>query len=1106
MTVSSNGEEKVKEGSISEVSNSDVEKISNGTNETEPQTEAQSDVERVMAPSISFSLPPPTSQEAPRECAMERRGGHIESVYDAQSRRTSYKTKSGVTQGSKRLSSLEMRRLPVDVLLKPEIGDNESVLSDDFHAGPKKKETVGAKKGILHLLCLRPGYSLRTQLLSSFGSLSAITIVAVVTTCIIVAHASGANVKETNENAFAKVAAETQRLTARYLAEQLSEKLILTDAVRLLYEATQDRFAGYPSASDDNVPFKDSVTGEQIYPINFPPLPLEWSLEANVNQGNYDEHFHGQDYFRTRPVSTASCSFLMKGICDPDETDPNGDSYWENCTDANNDITTGGVLEPTNTTELIYSKGKDLVPLIKAIHESRGVIRDVGIFFANDGAGASINYPHYRISTQATYPSTGCEWMNTPNFYDPSRTIGSQEMIDRCSPEGEVVSSRIYSPVERGWCVDQALNPDRIRFDSGRDAWDNTSWLLTMGRAVYDRITNDFVACTYVGISLFLLDEELREAVVVKGEKIALVKLDVNGTVVGSSMQEDRNEVDSSSYIYNVDFDITRDDYDELYNLVEFSVKWEPAAVKQKYSEFAVQGSNFFVTAYPVPPIPREYDETYEPLFLVFVATPNEFVFSAVEDARQVVDDRVRKVTVFSVAAGAIGLIISLITIYVMADMLTKPLRKMNKVASEIVSNFGDPTKENAIGTENDPVSKEASCTPKTELSDVVEEFNKMVESFSGTSMVKTQRHKSHEVYNMFALHRDFTKLYKSRAESGFKYAVNDTAFPEEDTAADDESIAFVNCGTNMIDDHDTFTTGRSAPNPSKGVRFSSPLFLWIVALIVTPLLVVNVIITAVSLSTVSREFIESVELAEDSFFDVQKTKLEVHSGLRADLAAALTARATNDLHVMARYANWLMFGGVNTSDSFTQMSSGIEECKSFSDTLECPFVQDNLVCDCAWNDDRIGTCQAYPEDTRQLQELFWVCQSDSASPNGDRFTNSYPDVANSPDTTEWWDDQLQVPGFDTAQNGTRFDSTFARLKTASSIPIFQPIYNYHEVKEDTLAAYVAYEADGMFVGYDGCTTNLHVDLTGFESTVENEAASLRPEICPLGKFGYDPR
>lgn len=76
--------------------------------------------------------------------------------------------------------------------------------------------------------------------------------------------------------------------------------LFFAEAGSIIAEATKDRFVGYPSmegwAEDRYVPFLDTESGLNIYPLNADPLPLEWNLTGNVNPTNFAEHMP----YRTR--------------------------------------------------------------------------------------------------------------------------------------------------------------------------------------------------------------------------------------------------------------------------------------------------------------------------------------------------------------------------------------------------------------------------------------------------------------------------------------------------------------------------------------------------------------------------------------------------------------------------------------------------------------------------------------------------------------------------------------------------------------------------------------------------------------------------------------
>jgi hypothetical protein len=51
----------------------------------------------------------------------------------------------------------------------------------------------------------------------------------------------------------------------------------------------------------------------------------------------------------------------------------------------------------------------------------------------------------------------------------------------------------------------------------------------------------------------------------------------------------------------------------------------------------------------------------------------------------------------------------------------------------------------------------------------------------------------------------------------------------------------------------------------------------------------------------------------------------------------------------------------------------------------------------------------------------------------------------------------------------------------------------------------MSFDFDGLFTGYTGCMYQ-NTFVASFQSSEENHAAEISPELCPLGKYGYDPR
>jgi hypothetical protein len=256
--------------------------------------------------------------------------------------------------------------------------------------------------------------------------------------------------------------------------------------------------------------------------------------------------------------------------------------------------------------------------------------------------------------------------------------------------------------------------------------------------------------------------------------------------------------------------------------------------------------------------------------------------------------------------------------------------------------------------------------------------------------------------------------------------------------------------------------------------RMASPLFFWVVVLIVTPLLITTIAISTILMVNIAQQFPDFIRDAKDEFVKQEKYALRTYVDLRAGLTAATTERAVRDLHVLTQYANWLLFGALNFSDSFTALTSGVEECKTYSDNLtECPYVQD-VTCD---------------PDNRYTQRVFYAGESHDTDVYGNRTETSYPSVSFSPDTTAWWDSISMVPGEEKGRLAGGYETTYDRLRSASTIPVTQLLHSYEFFGQKTvLGTFVAYEADGLFLGYIGCRQPGHVGYSSWYSNVDNGA------------------
>eukprot|EP00957_Ditylum_brightwellii_P205787 15345414-Ditylum_brightwellii.AAC.1 len=279
--------------------------------------------------------------------------------------------------------------------------------------------------------------------------------------------------------------------------------------------------------------------------------------------------------------------------------------------------------------------------------------------------------------------------------------------------------------------------------------------------------------------------------------------------------------------------------------------------------------------------------------------------------------------------------------------------------------------------------------------------------------------------------------------------------------------------------------------------------------LIVTPFLVTAIIIACFvtfKLLTQIPSFIGSVE---ETFINLQKEYLSVAVNLRATFVEFATNHGLKELQILTRVSGWLLFGGIERSRSFTEMTSFIEECKVF-DKKTCPHFRDKIKapCDCEWNDTRAydQIFYSYNNNSRYLQKQTYSVETQKTWSNGDRNSTGFPDVSFSPNTTAWLNNVEDAPGFQKGSLAEGYESTYDRLRVIPALSVIQmPLYNHDRSKSKSRGHYVSFEADGTHIAYTGCSRGTD-DNSHWKSTEKNEASSLRPELCPLGKHGYDPR
>jgi hypothetical protein len=1064
----------------------------------------------------------------------------------------------------------------------------------------KKRKRALTMIRLLQATCLKPHYSLRYQLFMSYGITSAIAIGVVMLVATLTVKSTGDFViSEARDLLKSQVIANT-RASSENAANTLSRKFEhLEGVVSLMAELVSDRIVGYPNndwEADRHVPFFDSLSGKNVYPLLSDPLPPDWNITVNVNETNFQEHVQNRWSWYSNVVSTKSAVYRMQGQCDPSETDATSRTYYKNCTEANNNLLTGGVLQPTVTNQYLAEKAADLAIFLKPLYETHTDVKTVGIYFANSGAGSSLVYPGQVIDGRSSYESIGCDWMRAIN----NRTglpYGTNDDIKRCHPQGTQVPGREYNPLERQWCRDQALNPDTTQIMGPYvNAFDPDLWLLAIGKALFDGMTGHFVGCTSLDVSITQIADILSSVQTDESSDIAMVRWEDSAVVYSSEL----NTTVTLETIHCWDLRICDNEtFHHVQSLVDFNAPWDHESVIATFHENMYAKNGKLIVAFPIPQPPPVYDATYRPKFIVMQSVGDD-IFSLIDKMEASIDEDVSYLYIVTVSIGLLGIFVVLVESWSVAIFLTRPLNWMMDVAKRILDHLSDDAGDSIYDHNKKVLVK---CTPKTEITDLVSEFESIIEGFSGDGPASVASQTVQEVLNTASWEEDFGNEYfeqllskpkksEDESERPTSFVLSVTSYASRSTELDEISLDGIDneigrIAANDITDPQSQRKRRQAKPPlastigstrdllakagaiddvplldekvamvplaeanivekpnehlmscSESTRINkgpvtyaavgagrfenelrtslnrsqilrSPLFWWIVVLIVAPVLTTMVLICSivtVNVTTVLPSWLEEAEVASAT---LERDAIISAATSRAALEKQILVDLVSDLHLQTRIAGWLLFGGLKQAESFTDMSQATEECKGFPPDLSCGFFSDDdrAPCECSWEDPFTTDCQVFV-DARSLQKQFYAGQAQDSDPvTGARTATSFPSTDYSPSATLWWNETMSMPGASNLTFEQGYATVFDRTSAMSAMAtVNMPLYNYRVGRRRKhLGMFIGFEADGMLAGYSGCDYS-YAHFSHFQSTTANGASVISPNLCPLEKYGYDSR
>lgn len=583
---------------------------------------------------------------------------------------------------------------------------------------------------------------------------------------------------------------------------------------------------------------------------------------------------------------------------------------------------------------------------------------------------------------------------------------------------------------------------------------------------------------------------------------------------------------------------ISAENYFKLKSAFDMKTNWTSGSVVYE----VIVGDNAVYTANVLPFPPDEYDPDYKPEFMIIHAISND-VFAVVERMKDEIDSEVLRMSLLAIGVGLVGMCMVVFIVWFVSRTLTQPLLWIERVAWGIV-NHADEQAERSFGrvSEGEELQTAGTCVPSTEISKLVSEFRAMITGFSGSGASTVAQSDLHEIKNEITWQSDYQQLYSDAAaivtKSEGMLFCNDDDNSGEIGWSKNPTISQSAAQLETAKQSDEIGNSLIVPAPRKrnigrnvvalpgemdkksiknefGDRkmpaYRSSLFWWILVLIALPLVLTNAAICAVVSFNIVDTFPAWHYVVAEASVKIEIEALQSVTCLKAKQAEMSIQNVVRDLHFITRVAGWLLFDGIARSDSFCHIDEGTQECRNFPADRSCPFFENpnRAACACEWEDLNALPCIDYTDvDSRSLQTLFFMSQArDADTSTGNRNASSSFGIGidDSPNTTLWWDNIDELPGAEKGSNSSGFETAYDRLRVSAATSIaLIPVYNYATAfnkKKQELTEALAFEADGLFMGFSGCS---HQNTFGahFESTTENMATIVAPNLCPEGKFG----
>jgi hypothetical protein len=285
--------------------------------------------------------------------------------------------------------------------------------------------------------------SLKTQLFTSFGLAAfASLFLVVISSCFVVSNSGQKLIDRSQVLMLDQV--ENRLVSSSELFALAGRAEFVEESLEILVESVRDRIAGYPTVegweTGKYVPFEADTEGpdgkqtkQRMYPLNQPPVPLDWQITRDIDVDGIDSPFLESKLkeYPTAVSSIKTAHYRIPGI------------FYNEVSAPQMNVTTEFLKN-----DGIYQSTGDLSVILKSMYESTPEYLTIEINFFNGGDGTTLQYPATATDDKRfsdTYVTEGCEWMTLEKNPYTGKPYASEA---KCPPPGTEVPSRLRNPME----------------------------------------------------------------------------------------------------------------------------------------------------------------------------------------------------------------------------------------------------------------------------------------------------------------------------------------------------------------------------------------------------------------------------------------------------------------------------------------------------------------------------------------------------------------------------------------------------------------------------------------------------------------------------------